>query len=144
GSNLYFNIMIDQPIACQRLCNQQISHHRWNSPAELVHWMGALQAQHYEMAKWAIGCRLPDDTHKMIETAIEKGSIIRTHLLRPTWHFVAASDLHWMLDLTAPRIKTAMRSRHKQLGLTDKKIAKSNDIIQQTLHGGKHLLRKEL
>jgi hypothetical protein len=72
------------------------------------------------------------------------GEIIRTHLLRPTWHFVSSNDVHWMLELTAPQIKAAMKSRNKQLELTDGVFQKSNRIIEKTLTGGKHLHREEL
>ncbi len=64
-----------------------------------------MQAQDYNMAKWAVGIRLPGSTEKMIEDAVNSGEILRTHLLRPTWHFVSSDDINWMLDLTAPRLK---------------------------------------
>jgi hypothetical protein len=127
-----------------RLRNQQITGSHISSPKKLVGWMGAMQAQDYEMVKWAIGMRLPGATVNTIERAIEDGDIIRTHLLRPTWHFVAADDLRWMLELTAPHIKSSMQSRHKQLGLTDKIIAKSNRIIRDCFSNGQPLTRKEL
>jgi len=58
----------------------------------------------------------PVQQKKMVEEAINKGEIIRTHLLRPTWHFVSADDIYWILELTVPHIKSGMKSRHKQLG----------------------------
>ena len=62
-----------------------------------------MQAQDYEMAKWGIGIRVPNLTAQAVEAALDKGEIIRTHVLRPTWHMVAAQDLRWMLDLSAPQ-----------------------------------------
>lgn len=131
-------------IAKIRLINQHVGKTQFSSPATLVHHMGALQAQDYNMAKWAMGIRLPGSTLQTIEKAIADGEIIRTHLLRPTWHFIAAHDLRWMLELTAPRIKIAMRTRHKFLGLTEKAITRSNNIIAEALSGGKQLPRKKL
>jgi hypothetical protein len=131
-------------IANIRLINQQIEQPRFTTVKELVGWMGALQAQDYGMAKWAIGLRLPNTTEQLIETAINNGEIIRTHLLRPTWHFVSADDVYWMLALRAAPIKASLRSRHKQLGLTESMIAASNRIIENVLRGGKHLTREEL
>ena len=96
------------------------------------------------MAKWAIGVRLPGSTDAGIEAAIDNAEIIRTHLLRPTWHFVAAEDIYWLLDLTAPQIKTAQRSRDKDLGLTEVIYSKSNTIIEKALFKGGHLKREEL
>jgi hypothetical protein len=106
--------------------------------------MGAMQAQDYAMAKWAIGIRLPGSTDKSVEAAIDKGEILRTHVMRPTWHFVTAEDIYWMLELTAPKIKSSMKGRHKALGLTDKLLAKSNAVIEKALSGGEHLTREEL
>ena len=127
-----------------RLMNQQISRGKIKTAGKLVGWMGAMQAQDYGMAKWAIGMRVPGSTDKSIETAIDKGEILRTHLLRPTWHFVSASDIHWMLLLTAPRIKAAMSSRQKQLGLTQAIFTETITIMENALSGGKHLTREAL
>lgn len=127
-----------------RLISQQIAKTKLQSPKEMVGWMGAMQAQDYNMAKWAIGVRLPKATQKSVDAAIDKGEIIRTHLLRPTWHFVSADDIYWMLELTAPRLKGAQKSREKQLELTAKILAKSNDIFGKVLSGNNHLTRAEL
>jgi len=131
-------------IAKIRLVNQQIAAGMFTSPAELVGWMGAMQAQDYNMVKWAIGLRLQNSDLEDIEKAIERGEIVRTHLLRPTWHFVAAGDLRRLIELTAPQLKSGSRSRHKDLGLTTKLISKSNKIIWEALKGGQYLTRKEL
>jgi hypothetical protein len=127
-----------------RLMNQQIGGGKIKTAGKLVGWMGAMQAQDYAMAKWAIGMRVPGSTDKYIETAIDKGEILRTHLLRPTWHFVSASDIHWMLALTAPKIKAAMSSRQKQLGLTQAIFTETITIMENALSGGKHLTREAL
>lgn len=127
-----------------RLINQQVGGGKNKTAGELVGWMGAMQAQDYGMAKWAVGVRLPGSTDKAVEAAIDKGEILRTHLMRPTWHLVAAADIHWMLALTAPKIKAAMSSRQRQLGLTQAVLMKSNTVIGNALDGGKHLTREEL
>lgn len=131
-------------IANLRLYSQQIAATEISSPKEMVAWMGAMQAQDYHMAKWAIGTRLPNSTDKEIETAIDKGQIIRTHLLRPTWHLVSADDIYWMLELTAPHVKSSMNSSANMLGLTGAIISKCNKIIEKALSGGNHLTRDEL
>lgn len=96
------------------------------------------------MVKWGVGVRLPNATEKIIEEALNKGEIIRTHVLRPTWHIVSADDLRWILALTAPQIKAGMKSRHKELGLTDAILAKSRKVIEKTLRNGNHSTREEL
>ena len=131
-------------IAIRRLTSQQIVERRFANVKDLAGWMGGMQAQDYDMAKWAIGLRLPNSTDQQIETAINNGEIIRTHVLRPTWHFVSADDVYWMLGLTAQRIKASMKSRHQQLGLSEATLRQSNKIIENALRGGKHLVREEL
>ena len=131
-------------IANIRLQSQQIASSKFKSAKDLVSYMGAMQAQDYAMAKWAVGLRLQNSTDKKIEKAVNKGEIIRTHLMRPTWHFVSADDIHWMIELTAPQMRTAAKSRHKQLGLTEKILSKSNNIIEKSLRDSNHLTREEL
>src|SRR5687767_10156391 len=91
-------------ILSSRLVNQQIADTRFKSPVEIVRWLGAMQAQEYAMAKWAIGLRLPGIKDADVEDAFNCGDILRTHVLRPTWHFVLPEDIRWMLELTAPRV----------------------------------------
>jgi hypothetical protein len=109
-----------------------------------VAWMGAMQAQDYLSSKWAVGVRLPGSTGREIQTAVDRGEILRTHVLRPTWHLVSADDIYWMLALTAPHIKAGSRSRREQQGLTAEVLKKSNTVIEKALAGGKHLTRDEL
>ena len=79
--------------------------------------MGAMQAQEYTSAKWAIGLRLHNINEADIDQAINNGDILRTHLLRPTWHFVTPADIRWLLALTAPRIKAANAFMNRKLEL---------------------------
>ncbi len=103
-----------------------------------------MQAQDYPMAKWAVGLRLHGVPDKIVDAALDKGEILRTHLLRPTWHFVSSDDIYWMLELTAPRIIASMKFREKWLGLTGAIIAKTNHVIEKALGGGEDLTREEL
>jgi hypothetical protein len=127
-----------------RLVNQQLLQTLLKTPKEVVSWMGAMQAQDYNMAKWAIGTRLPTSTNKQLEAALCKGSIVRTHILRPTWHFVAKEDIRWMLMLTAPRIKLALASYDKNIGLTKATVPKAHAVIREALEGGCHLTKQEI
>jgi hypothetical protein len=131
-------------IAQLRLRSQYITPTKFTTATEVVGWMGAMQAQDYAMSKWAVGVRLPGSTDRQVEQAISAGEIIRTHVLRPTWHLVAAADLAWMLALTAPRIRAGMKSRLRDLSLTDDLLAKCNDLIGTALNNGKHLTRDEI
>ncbi len=131
-------------IARLRLSSQQLISHQCTRPDEIVSWMGAMQAQNYSMAKWAVGCRLNGSTINQIEEAINDGKILRTHLLRPTWHLVSAADIYWILDLTAPKIKATASHRWKQLELTETVFQKSNLCIEKALETGSHLTRDDL
>jgi hypothetical protein len=103
-----------------------------------------MQAQDYLMSKWAIGVRLKEPNDKEVVSAIDKGEILRIHVLRPTWHIVAADDIYWMLQLSAPKIKSSLKSRHKQLELSESVIAKTSSIIEKTLSKEISLTRDEL
>lgn len=127
-----------------RLHAQLISGPKLSTPKEVVSHLGAMQAQDYAMAKYAVGLRMKHATDNSIEDALNNGEIIRTHLLRPTWHFVTPEDLHWMLELTAPNILRLMSSSNRLLGLDEKSLEKSNGIIAKAIEGGNHFTRDEL
>lgn len=131
-------------LAPQRLINQQLITSTCTSATQVVQHMGAMQAQDYDMVKWAVGVRLPGSTESLIENAINTGELIRTHLLRPTWHIVAASDIYWMLELTAPHVKKTMASSNRRLELDEATFDKSNAIIEQALEAHTFLTREEL
>jgi hypothetical protein len=136
--------MTSSEIIKLRLFNQQIAETKFTKPQELVSWMGAIQAQDYGMAKWAIGLRIPRSDDTMIEKAFNEGKILRTHVLRPTWHFVTPHDIRWMLELTAPRILSSLAHNDRHLSLDKKILKKTNDVLAKALEGGKHLTRDEV
>ena len=113
-------------------------------PEDAVGWLGAVQAQDYGPAKWAVGMRLrrPDDD--AVEQAFAAGRILRTHVLRPTWHFVLPADIRWLLTATAPRVQAASAGRYRQLGLDAATLRRSEKAIVGALRGGNQLTRKEL
>ena len=131
-------------VARLRLMNQQIVGTKFSSAKKLVEWMGAAQAQDFNMAKWAVGLRLQSSTEISVEKEFNEGKIIRTHILRPTWHFVSADDVHWMLQLTAPRVKASLKSRHKNLEVNEKLLSKTNSLIEKKLSKQKYATREEL
>jgi hypothetical protein len=131
-------------IALMRLAQQHIGIEKFSSAQTVVEHLGAMQAQDYAMAKWAVGIRMKNATEKIIDDAVDKGEILRTHVLRPTWHFVTPKDIRWMVELTGQRIMTSMNGRHKQLGLSDKLLLKATALIEKALSTGEHLTREEL
>jgi hypothetical protein len=111
------------------------------SAPEMVRWFGAIQGQEYAQTKWALGLRLPHMKDADIEKDFNEGKIIRTHLLRPTWHFVSAQDIRWMLALTGPRVHAINDYMYRQLGLDSKVFNSCIRIMEKILQGGKQLTR---
>ena len=106
--------------------------------------LGAVQSQDYAGAKWAIGMRARGVSDADIERDFNDGAILRTHVLRPTWHFVAQEDLLWMQRLTGPRVEARMAPYNRHLELTPAIFAKSNTAIERALSGGRFLTRRQL
>jgi hypothetical protein len=131
-------------ISLARMVNQQIGSSAFSSPARLVQYMGAIQAQDFPMARWGVGARLKEPDEAGVSDTFDKGEILRTHLLRPTWHLVHREDIRWMLDLTAPRIRATARSRWKQLGLDPDTFRKCNSIIEALLGDQNYKTREEI
>jgi hypothetical protein len=133
-----------QSILNLRLANQHMAGTIFTSPKDLVAWMGAMQAQDFAMSKWAVGVRLPNFTDKSIDAAMDRGDILRTHVLRPTWHLVAAGDVRWIIQLTAPHIQKIVKGRHADLELTKAVLSKSRKVLERTLRDGNFSTREEL
>jgi hypothetical protein len=146
GKRQQQQIRIDVPldILLHRLNNQQLTGSGCNTPSKLVNWMGAIQAQDYSMSKWAVGIRVPGSTVEEIEKEIDEGKIIRTHVLRPTWHLVDPNDVRWMLELTAPHVNRKAAHSFRELELDEKLFRKTNTIIQKLLSGNNQLTREEI
>lgn len=131
-------------VAVRRLRAQRIAGEGFKTPAEVVAWMGAVQAQDYLGALWAVGLRMKKATEAIVEQAIAEGSIVRTWPMRGTLHFVAPADVRWMLELLSPRVLARGKARYRQLELEQKDFDRSRDVLVQALEGGRHLTRKIL
>ena len=90
-------------IVARRLRAQRLTGAGFARPEDVVGWLGAVQAQDYGPAKWSVGARVAGATDAQVERAFAAGAILRTHVLRPTWHFVLPADIRWLLTATAPR-----------------------------------------
>lgn len=131
-------------VAALRLACQGLPAPRFENPGEVVRWLGAVQAQDYAMAKWAVGLRMRRATDDQVEQAFNQGRVLRTHVMRPTWHFVVPEDIRWMLRLTAPRVKAVLARSDPELEITGTLLARCFDIFAGALAGGKALTRTEL
>jgi Winged helix DNA-binding domain len=136
---------VDVDIASHRLRNQRIEPPLRLRPAALVAWLGAVQAQEYPFAKWALALRLAGDTTDAdIERDFDAGRILRTHVLRPTWHFVSPDDIGWMLQLTGPRVHTHLASYSRRRGLESKTLIRAATVFERALGSGQPFTRAEL
>ncbi|OGO37428.1 MAG: hypothetical protein A2W35_16205 [Chloroflexi bacterium RBG_16_57_11] len=127
-----------------RLRNQCISEAPLRTPREVVGWLAAVQAQDYAGAKWALGLRLHGVTDDDLDQAFTDGSILRTHLLRPTWHFVTPDDIRWLLALTAPRVHAVNAYMYHKLELDRAVLERCMTVLDRALRNGRHLTRNEL
>lgn len=106
--------------------------------------MGAIQAQDFTMAKWAIANRLGNCTEQEVEVAFNRGDFIRTHIMRPTWHFVSSDDLKWLLLLSGERIKAICNSYVKELSISNSENSKSFRLLERILRDNNHLTKEEI
>lgn len=109
-----------------------------------MRWFAAVQAQDYAGAKWALGQRARAATEAQIDRVFDEGRILRTHVLRPTWHFVPPEDVRWLLDLTGPRIRGGLAGRYRRLDVDEKVLPRAEAAFTRALEGGRHMTRPEL
>lgn len=136
--------MTQHDIARFRLLSQQINEPEIKSASEMVAYFGAIQGQEYAQTKWSLGLRIPHLKDSDIEKDFTEGRILRTHLLRPTWHFVSPDDIRWLLLLTAPRVDAINNYMYKKMELDSATFHACNDILIRELEGGIHLTREKL
>ena len=131
-------------IVRRRLREQRLEGEPFATPADAVAWSGAVQAQEYAEAVWSLGMRVRDCAAVDVEAACDRGEILRTHVMRPTWHFVAAADLRWLLRLTGPRVIAKDAGRLRQLGLDDATLTRAGETLTATFGDGEPRTRREL
>jgi hypothetical protein len=127
-----------------RLHNQLLAGTQPRRAADVVGRLGAMQAQDYIGAKWAIGLRAPHLDAAAVEKAFNAGAILRTHVLRPTWHFVTPADIRWMLTLTAPRVHQVSAFYLRKHGLDARTLSRAHRVLASELAGGRFRTRTEL
>src|SRR5688572_10970792 len=131
-------------ILAARLHNQGLAGTPARRAAAVVERLCAVQAQDFIGAKWAIGLRAGGHDDAAVEKAFDRGEILRTHVMRPTWHFATPADIRWLLALTAPRIKQTSASYYRQAGLDPTTLSRAHRVLVSELEGGRFLTRAEL
>ena len=129
----------------RRHASQRLSGEPLGSVAEAVRWSGAVQGQEFAEVKWSLSQRIAGaPTDAQVQRAHDEGEVLRTHVMRPTWHLVAAEDLRWLLRLTAPRVHQANKYWYTQSGLDAKTLSRAHDVIAGELAKAQARTRKEL
>ena len=136
--------MKTRDILTLRLNNTGLSTSPFNSPEAVVAHLGAVQAQDFSAAKWAVGLRMQNPSDDIVEKAFNEGKFLRTHVMRPTWHFVLPEDIRWMLELTAPQVRRILAPYDQRLEITKETLSQSQGEIKKALEGKKTLTRAEL
>ena len=136
--------MTEPNLLQQRFRNQHITGKPLGKPEDVVRLLGAVQSQDYPGAKWSVGQRVKNCTDASIDDAFSAGRILRTHVLRPTWHFVLPEDIRWILELTAPRVQALNAYVYRTEGLEAPLFARAHKAFARALRDGNHLTRQEL
>ena len=131
-------------IARARAAAQRLSAPAAIAPDALVAWLGAVQSQDYPLALWSVAQRLAKKTRAAVERAFSGGAILRTHILRPTWHFVARDDLRWMQALTGPRVLAQLATYDRRNGVDARLVARSTKLVVDAIARRGHLTRREI
>ena len=142
--------MDEREIGWLRLRNQRLAPGRpadgakFGTAAEVVGWLGAVQSQEYELARWSLGQRSAGVSESDVEAAITSGEIVRTHILRPTWHYVLPADIRSIMRLTAPRVDVQSGQWHQRFGLEEPDFDRGLEVLREALSGGRAMTRREI
>jgi hypothetical protein len=131
-------------ILTRRLFGQRIAGTPFEQPSDVVAWFGCVQSQDAIGARWSVGQRTAHCSDADVATAFDAGKILRTHVLRPTWHYVTQENIRWVLQVTAPRVHALSAYMYRQTELDEPLFARAHELFINALQGGRHLTRTEL
>ena len=137
--------MTNRAIAGARLRNSGLVGPPLDAPADVVRWFGAVQSQDVPGAMWALAARMrPGTTMAAIGESFDGAEFVRTHALRPTWHFLAPDELRWIQALTGHRVQRGTGTQRRRLGLGDDDFERVVPAFRSVLAGGRAATRGEL
>lgn len=131
-------------VLAMRVARHGLAADQFDTVEEAVAQLVCVQAQDAPLARWSLGMRVDGSDDLSVRQSIDAGRILRTHILRPTWHFLLADDLHWIIDATGARLDSALASRSRQLALNEPFVERVTDRITGLLRGRVFLTRREL
>jgi Winged helix DNA-binding domain len=113
------------------------------TPGDVAGDLTAMQAQEHAYAQWSVAQRTAGAPPRpAVDSAFAEGRILRTHVLRPTWHYVAPRDLRWLIGLSGPRVNAGNARRYAELGLDARTLARSDDVIAGAVAGAAQTRRE--
>jgi Winged helix DNA-binding domain len=128
----------------RRLAIQRLQGKGLASATDVVRLLGCVQSQEYAHALWSLSMRSPGLTVSDIQAEFDRGDFLRTHILRPTWHFVTAEDIRWILEVTAPRVQRLNQTIYRQVALDQPTLDRGVALISEELKGERFRTRAEL
>src|SRR5690606_38664216 len=95
---------VDRQIARWRLVAQRLTTPPPGSAEDVVRHLLGVQAENASQSAWAVATRTPTPDAGDLADALASGRVLRTHVLRSTWHYVHRDDADWIVGLTGPRV----------------------------------------
>ncbi|RRR99422.1 winged helix DNA-binding domain-containing protein [Glycomyces terrestris] len=137
-------------IADWRAHSQRLWGERLATPLDAFRHLGAVQSQEYHPSKLTPAMRAVPDGDGLafagqgaVDALLEQGAVVRTHVLRTTWHTVPVEDLRMMLAATTHRVQQVAGTQYRSLGLDQAELGRGDDLLEAATAGGKHLTREE-
>ena len=115
------------------------------TPGDVVGHLTAMQAQDHTYARWSVAQRVAGVADpSAVDAAFDDGHFLRTHVLRPTWHYVAAGDLWWLMRLSGPRVDAANARQCESVGLGPRTLSQANEVVRRSVADGPRMRREIL
>lgn len=132
-------------VVAQRLRTQRLTSTPFATAADAVELLTCVQAQERDHAFFSLSLRSGDATREAVRAGFDRGEFVRTHILRPTWHFVRPADLRWILALTSPRVESSMAAVLRGLGLDEARtVDRGLDLLRELLTDRRYLTRAQI
>lgn len=135
--------MRDRDIAAWRLAAQWLTRPGADARAVVEHLL-AVQAENPRQSEWAVAARTVEPRADAVAQLIADGTVVRTHVLRPTWHYALASDIGWLLDLTGPRNRAIVAGTLARRGIGPDQVARVTEVVASALAERGDQVRPEL
>lgn len=130
-------------VLAHRMVTQRMVGPLLPSAVDVVELLTCVQAQEFGHAIWSLGMRSVGRAAE-ITAAFDAGDLLRTHILRPTWHLVAPVDLGWILAATSERVHLRNAGMYRQTGIDPDTVGRTRGLLTEMLAGNRSLTRPEI